>query len=212
MTLESQGIHFRIIRRLCRDSTSKMIIPIPLAWGAIIKRPKESIAQNQREIIHLLGPLNYLRHNIVPLLKSEDPMIFSNYRPVSVLPVFIRRFTKELCIIKFSNDFDIHVSYDFHFGFRIGHSPNIALIYLIDKMIDSLNGGKVVIGLFLDFKKASDMVKHEIILFKLYHNGIRCVVTNGSEVIKIIEYSMWNVRAQSQSSMISLVESHKGWS
>ena len=51
-------------------------------------------------------------------------------------------------LIKFLNDFDI--LYDFQFGFRTGHSPNIALIYiyLVDKIINSLNDGEFVIGLF----------------------------------------------------------------
>ena len=45
-------------------------------------------------------------------------------------------------LIKFLNNFD--KLYDFQFGFR----TNIALIYLVDKIIDLLNNGKFVIGLF----------------------------------------------------------------
>ena len=112
---------------------------------------------------------------IIPLLKSGDPMIFSNYRPVSVLPAFWIIYERIMYnrLIKFLNDFDI--LYDFQFGFRTEHSPNIALIYLVDKIIDSLNNGKFVIGLFLAFKKAFDTVNHEIMLSKLYHYGIRGV-------------------------------------
>ena len=50
------------------------------------------------------------------------------------------------------------------------------MIYLVDKIINSLNDGKFVIGLFLDLKKkAFDTVNHEIMLSKLYHYCIRDV-------------------------------------
>ena len=32
--------------------------------------------------------------NVIPLYKSNDPMIFSHYRPVSVLPLFSKLFEK----------------------------------------------------------------------------------------------------------------------
>ena len=94
-------------------------------------------------------------------------MIFSIYRPVSVLPAFSKIYEWIM--------YNFDLLYDFQFGFRTGYSPNIALIYLVDKIIDSLNNGKFVIGLFLDFKKAFDAVNHEIMLSKLYHYGIRGV-------------------------------------
>ena len=83
-------------------------------------------------------------------------MIFSNYRPVSVLPVLSKIYEGIMYnrLINFLNDFDI--LYDFQFSFWTGHSPNVVLIYLVDKIIDSLNDGKLVIGLFLDVKKAFD--------------------------------------------------------
>ena len=44
---------------------------------------------------------------------------------------------------------------------------------LIDKLIESLDRGEYVIGIFLDFSKAFDTVDHKILLQKLYHYGIR---------------------------------------
>ena len=61
------------------------------------------------------------------------------------------------------------------FGFRKLHSAYMALIVLMDKIINALNNGNTVIGLFLDFSKAFDTVNHDILLDKLSHYGIRGV-------------------------------------
>ena len=49
----------------------------------------------------------------------------------------------------------------------------MALIVLIDKILNALDQGKCVVGLFLDFSKAFDTVNHNILLSKLKHYGIR---------------------------------------
>ena len=49
----------------------------------------------------------------------------------------------------------------------------MALMILIDKLIESLDRGEYVIGIFLYFSKAFDSVDHKILLQKLYHYGIR---------------------------------------
>ena len=52
-------------------------------------------------------------------------------------------------------------------------STHHALITLVDKITKSIDSGDIVIGVFLDLKKAFDTVNHKILLKKLYHYGIR---------------------------------------
>ena len=109
----------------------------------------------------------------VPLYKAGDAQKFSNYRLVSVLPVFSKvlerlMYNRLLAHINANN-----LLYKFQFGFRNKHSPNLAMIYLIDKISNALQNGDLVLGLFLDFSKAFDTVDHDILLHKLEFYGIR---------------------------------------
>ena len=110
---------------------------------------------------------------VVPIFKSGDPSLITNYRPISVLSIFSKVFEKVMYnhIISFMNKND--VLYDQQFGFRQKHSTQQAIIMLVDKITRSLDAGDIVISVFLDLKKAFDTVDHHILLKKLYAYGIR---------------------------------------
>ena len=66
-----------------------------------------------------------------------------------------------------------NIIYQNQFGFRQGHSSHHALITLVNKITQSLDSGDMVIGIFLDLKKAFDTVNHKCLVKKLYSYGIR---------------------------------------
>ena len=59
------------------------------------------------------------------------------------------------------------------FGFRKCHSSYMALMAMMDNLIQALEKEEFVVGVFLDFSKAFDTVNHDILFEKLYHYGIR---------------------------------------
>ena len=59
------------------------------------------------------------------------------------------------------------------FGFRKLYSYYMALMALMDKLINSLEKEVYVVEIFLDFSKAFDTVDHDIMLQNLSHHGIR---------------------------------------
>ena len=101
---------------------------------------------------------------IIPIYKSSDKQLITNYRPISVLPVFSKLFERVLHNRLLSFVDCKNIIYDYQFGFRRNHGTNSALIILTDKIIQSLSKGDYVVGLFLDFQKAFDTVNHEILI------------------------------------------------
>ena len=108
-------------------------------------------------------------------------MFLNNYRPVSVLPVFSKILERLIYnrLLSFINKHNI--LYKYQFGFRKGHSTNMALILLVDKIMSAVDNGDFVIGVFLDLSKAFDTVNHQILLSKLYKYGVRGIAHNWFE-------------------------------
>lgn len=110
---------------------------------------------------------------ITPVHKGGDPSQFLNYRPISVLPVFSKVFERILHDRLYAFFQEKRVLSDSQFGFRKGHSTDMALAVVVNLITGALDLGKNVIGVFLDLSKAFDTVDYGILLRKLEFYGIR---------------------------------------
>ncbi len=110
---------------------------------------------------------------VIPLYKTGDRNDVTNYRPISLLPVVSKIFEK-LLHKRLLSFLDKHnVIYHKQFGFRKRHSTVHALNTAITQVANGLNNNDVVFGVFLDFSKAFDTIKHNILIDKLENYGIR---------------------------------------
>jgi hypothetical protein len=115
---------------------------------------------------------------VIPLFKKGDKTNPSNYRPISLLPLFAKIFEK---IIKKRLLHFLNINGFFssnQFGFREGLSTEDALLKFLEPIYEHLNDSKLCSALFIDITKAFDTVEHEILLDKLWFAGIRGVTLN----------------------------------
>ena len=110
---------------------------------------------------------------IVPLFKGGEKAESTNYRPISLLPLFGKIFEKiiEIRLVKFLDKKNIITSHQF--GFRKYYSTELAVAEIQNMLLKNLDENEVTCTIFLDLAKAFDTVDHGILLLKMEKYGIR---------------------------------------
>ena len=109
---------------------------------------------------------------IIPIYKKDNQHITDNYRPVSLLPIISKIFEKVVFLQIYDYFTQNDLLYKSQYGFRKLHSTELAALEFTDKIVSSLEQGKLPLAIFLDLSKAFDTIDHEILLNKLSFYGI----------------------------------------
>ena len=112
-------------------------------------------------------PEKWKEAKVKPLHKGGPTNDLNNFRPISILPVLSKLFEKHVheSLLGFLEQYKL--LYDTQSGFRPKHSCETALLFMVDKWLKALDRGELVGIVLVDFRKAFDLVDHDILLRKL---------------------------------------------
>ena len=115
---------------------------------------------------------------VIPIYKKEDDTMFSNYRPISLLPSISKIFEKVI-LEQLATYLDRNnLIYKHQYGFRKNHSTEYASLHIVDYLNYELDKNRTPTNIYLDLSKAFDSLYHDILLNKLQHYGLCDVAQN----------------------------------
>ena len=172
---EFQPVEIKEVNKIISQLDSKSSSGYDSISNILIKSIAEIISKpviiNQCLKINIF-PNQLKKAKVVPIFKSGDDTLFTNYRPISLLPstskVVERVIFNQLYAYFETNG----LFYGSQYGFRKRHSTEFAALELVDKLLNMMDKGQVPLGIFLDLSKAFDTLDHNILIKKLEFYGV----------------------------------------
>lgn len=184
-----------VVRSLCNDTA-------PGSDGITVRAVKSLLPVIGPLLVHLVAVIfstgifpSALKHAVVtPIYKTGDQSLPENHRPISMLSVLSRIIERILLQRLTSFVCDKHKKLFSHqFGFRSKCSTENAAIEVVNLISKALDDKKVATAVFMDLRKAFDIVDHKLLLRVLETFGIRgkandlirSFLTNRTQIVRV---------------------------
>ena len=159
----------------------------------LLKRPLPFIIEPLTYICNLsidklIFPSQLKQAKVIPTPKTKDVSQPQNLRPILLLSILSKPLEKYIHqhqhLYKHIEKF--RLLHPYQSGFRPLHSCHTALTNLVDTLLKAINENQLTGTVFVDFKKAFDLVNHHILLKKLE------LYFPNSTILKLIESYLSN--------------------
>ena len=144
----------------------------------LIKNIKDYISIPLAHIFNLaieknIYPMQFKLAVIIPVYKSGDQKLCSNYRSIALTSNLSKIYEKliKIRLTKFLTKQKIISKRQY--GFRDDASTSDAISYITNYLYDNLDNSNKIAAIFLDLRKAFDLVNHKILLDRMENLGIR---------------------------------------
>ena len=113
-----------------------------------------------RSLLSGIVPSQLKIAKVNPIFKSDYNQVFSNYRPIYILPS-ISKIKKKMYIRLFGFVTKNEIFSPHQYGFRPNRSTYMAINYLYCKITDELDNKQHSFGISLDLSEAFDTLNHD---------------------------------------------------
>ena len=122
---------------------------------------------------------------VIPIFKMGDRSLLTNYRPISLLSTLSKLFGRVIFIQLYYFFTTNKILCEQQYGFRAGHSTELAATELIDHMYEQIDQQKTPVHIYINLSKAFDTLNFDILLSK---SKMLWIVRNSSKT----HYQLFN--------------------
>ena len=146
------------------------------------------------------------------LFKHGNKSKFNNYRPISLLPSLSKIFEYVMFDQLLHYFIENNLLSMEQFGFRPGHSTELAAVRLVDQLTSQMDNNLIPINIYIDLSKAFDTLNHSILLSKLKYYGVTVCTNNLLQICNVTyleDLNLLNIVVTNQRNYLSLPGFHK---